>query len=405
MYELNILYSLLNRDNYSVYRNYIKQEELSKEMRPLMAALDLWFKNNTENCTVDNLCNIFFSLNPENKDYYKEVFNNLQYKKELDSTKILLESFKRQRLLEELSSVAYEASLGKKSPESVLKITDQLKSPVIEDDYTFVTNNLEEIIEQAVKTPGLKWRLKSLNQMFGSLRKGDFGFIFARPETGKTTFLASEITYMAEQLGPEDGPILWFNLEEGGEKVMFRLFQAALGKTKAEILADVPAAQAAYLTITHDKIRIYDDATTHHKLVERMCEKYNPSLVVIDQLDKLYGFQDDREDLRLGKIYVWARELAKRFCPVVGVCQASGEAEGREFLTMAEVSNSKTSKTAEADWILGIGAKHDQGHEGIRGLAALKNKLLGDDETDPAISHGKRQVLIRPAIQRYIDIG
>ena len=72
---------------------------------------------------------------------------------------------------------------------------------------------------------------------------------------------------------------------------------------------------------------------------------------------------------------------------------------------MAEVSNSKTSKASEADWILGIGCKHDPGFEYVRGLSGLKNKLLGDSTSVAADGHGKRQVLIKPAIQRYVDIG
>lgn len=374
-------------------------------MRPLLGAIDLWYKNNTTDCSVDDLCNLFFATNFDNKDFYKEVFNQLGVKHPLESTKTLLEGFKRQRVLEDISSAAYEASNGRKSFEQFQHMVDKLKSTEIKDELEFVTDDLSAILDITVKSPGLKWRLKTLNAMFGSLRKGDFGFIFARPETGKTTFLASEVTYMAEQLKDEDGPILWFNLEEEGHKVKFRLFQASLGLTKAEILADPKKAQQEYLKNTRGKIMIYDDATTNHRLVEKACEKYKPSLVVIDQLDKLYGFQNDREDLRLGQIYVWARELAKRFCPIMGVCQASGEADGREFLTMGDVSNSKTSKTAEADWILGIGCKNDAGYEFVRGLSALKNKLLGDDETDSTIAHGKKQVLIKPAIQRYIDIG
>jgi KaiC/GvpD/RAD55 family RecA-like ATPase len=405
VFELNVLKSFLSRDSYTVYRNYVKLDDFTKEMRPVMAALDLWYQNNTVDCTVDDLCNLFFSTHVDNKDFYREVFQGLAARQPLESTKTLLEGFRRQRMMEDLSAAAYEASTGRKTAEHVFRLAEALKAPVVEDQPEFVTDDLASIVETTVTKPGLKWRLNTLNRMFGSLRKGDFGFIFARPETGKTTFLASEITYMAEQLSEDSGPILWYNLEEEGNKVKFRCFQAALGKTKAEILADIPKAQADYLKLTKGKIKIFDDATTTANTIERHCEAFKPALVVIDQLDKVHGYKNDREDLRLGQIYVWARELAKRFCPVVGVCQADASAEGREFLTMAEVSNSKTSKAAEADWILGIGASHEPGNEGIRGLAAPKNKLLGDDETDPAFSHGKRKVLIRPQIQRYIDIG
>lgn len=98
---------------------------------------------------------------------------------------------------------------------------------VQEDEPLFVTDDLEVLASEVLTTPGLRWRLKTLNEIFGSLRKGDFGFVFARPETGKTTFLASETTYMAEQLSDDAGPILWFNNEEQGNKVKIRCYQAS----------------------------------------------------------------------------------------------------------------------------------------------------------------------------------
>jgi hypothetical protein len=68
-----------------------------------------------------------------------------------------------------------------------------------------------------------------------------------------------------------------------------------------------------------------------------------PSLSIFDQVDKIKGFAADREDLRLGAIYIWARELAKTYCPVIGVCQADGSAENQKWLTMENVANAKTS--------------------------------------------------------------
>ena len=83
----------------------------------------------------------------------------------------------------------------------------------------------------------MRWRLKCLNQSLGSLRKGDFGFVFARPETGKTTFLASEVTRMVQQA---KRPVLWINNEEQSNKVMLRCYQATLGLSNTELYRDIP---------------------------------------------------------------------------------------------------------------------------------------------------------------------
>jgi len=135
-----------------------------------------------------------------------------------------------------------------------------------------------------------------------------------------------------------------------------------------------------------------------------ICKNLKPSLIVFDQIDKLKGFDNDREDLRLGAIYIWARELAKTYCPVIGVCQADVSGEGKKWLTMDNVANAKTSKQAEADWILGIGAVHDIGLEFIRYLHLSKNKLDGDENTDPLLRHGRCEVKINPNIARYEEL-
>jgi hypothetical protein len=72
---------------------------------------------------------------------------------------------------------------------------------------------------------------------------------------------------------------------------------------------------------------------------------------------------------------------------------------------MEHVANAKTSKQAEADWILGIGKVSDQGYENLRYLHLSKNKLSGDEDTIPTERHGHRDVLILPEIARYKDIG
>lgn len=281
------------------------------------------------------------------------------------------------------------------------KVGEFDKSEVLEEEIPFVTDDLEELYEHNVKQQGLRWRLRTLNEMLGSLRKGDFGFLFARPESGKTTFLASEVSYFATQV---ERPILWYNNEEGGEKVQLRVYQAALGVDLDTLFANVVENKQKYSELTGNRIKIIDNANLYKHEVERICEKMQPSLILFDQIDKVKGFTSDREDLRLGAIYIWARELAKTYCPVIGVTQADGSGEGKKWLTMENVANAKTAKQAEADWILGIGKTNDQGYEYVRYLHLSKNKLAGDEDTIPELRHGRRDCIIEPGIARYKDI-
>jgi replicative DNA helicase len=271
----------------------------------------------------------------------------------------------------------------------------------VEHEDRFITDDLEELYEHTYKEQGLRWRLETLNKSLGSLRQGDFGFIFARPETGKTTFLASEATFMANQ---SDQPILWFNNEEQGSKVKIRCYQAALGLSLQELFRDRTKYSETYQGLVGNKIRIFDSASIHKKEVERLCREFKPALIIFDQIDKIKGFSEDRNDLELGAIYIWARELAKEFAPVIGVCQAGASGEGKKYLNMDDVVNAKTSKQAEADWILGIGVEHSAGMEYVRGLHLCKNKLQGDPDSIEEFRHARLDCLIQPEIARYKDI-
>jgi len=192
--------------------------------------------------------------------------------------------------------------------------------------------------------------------------------------------------------------------EEQGEKVRLRTFQAALGLTSDQLWTNKELILNQYREGTKELIKIYDDATIHRHDVEQIVSELNPELVVFDQIDKIKGFNADRPDLVYGRIYQWGRELAKKGCAVIGICQGDGSGEGVKWLTMSHVAEAKTSKQAEADWILGIGRSNEGGTESVRYFNISKNKLLGDENTDPNERHGRFEVFLRPEIARYEDM-
>ena len=298
--------------------------------------------------------------------------------------------------------MALDVESGKKTTEDLLELFNDFEHQQVEvDSITPINMDLKELYDTQIKTPGLRWRLDWLNKSLGSLRKGDFGFIFARPETGKTTFLASEITHMVSQT---DGHVLWFNNEEQGNKVGIRVFQAALGLTTGELFRNPEVKQSNYEKLTGNRVIILDFEDSSSKArVESVLKQYKPALIIFDQIDKIRGFKGERNDLELKAIYQWAREIAKTYAPVIAVSQASGEAEGKLFLTMDMVDGSKTAKQGEADWILGIGKEQDNSSR-TRYFNISKNKLIGDQDTSPDMRHGSCQVLIKPEVARYESI-
>ena len=315
----------------------------------------------------------------------------------------LLEEHRRRCLAGDLARLALDVEDGKSDVKDLMdKFNEFEHQEVEEENIKFVEFNLEKLYQSQVAAPGLRWRLEFLNKSLGSLRKGDFGFLFARPETGKTTFLASEISHMITQT---DGDILWFNNEEQGNKVAIRCYQAVLGITAEELFKDRSKYEQLFYEKTGGRFRLLEEIedSTRASRIELILKNTNPALIIFDQIDKIKGFKGERNDLELKAIYQWAREIAKTYAPVIAVCQASGEAEGKLWLTMDMVDSSKTAKQGEADWILGIGKEQDNTSR-YRYLNITKNKLLGDEDSLPELRHGSQQVLIKPEVARYEDI-
>jgi replicative DNA helicase len=387
--------------------NYIKINY--NELYKLFNMIDLYYNKYINNNNINlNELDIFYNSNYLLKDNERKDLELLLkdvYEQDITNMEAiigLLEEHRRRSLAGQVALMALDVEAGKKSTAELLELFNNFEHQEVEaDEITPVDMDLDNLYDTQIATPGLRWRTNWLNKSLGSLRKGDFGFIFARPETGKTTFLASEITHMVSQT---EGDILWFNNEEQGTKVGIRVYQATLGLTTQALFANKQANKERYKAITNNRIKILDfeDSSSKNR-IESVLKQYNPALIIFDQIDKVRGFKGDRNDLELKQIYQWAREISKTYAPVIAVSQASGEAEGKLFLTMDMVDGSKTAKQGEADWILGIGKEQDNTSRS-RYFNITKNKLIGDKDTLPDLRHGSKQVLIKPEIARYEDI-
>jgi replicative DNA helicase len=269
----------------------------------------------------------------------------------------------------------------------------------------FVSSDVSEVLTLS-SAPGLDWRLEELNISLGPLRKGDFTLVMAYVETGKTTFVADQVSHMATQV-KDARPIIWVNNEERSNKVMLRVQQAALGRTLKDIQADPKKAAADFDALMGMKNRIMilnNDAGLNSvdKLVPIIRDS-NPALIVFDQLDKVSGFRekDQKDHLRLGRLYQWARELSHEYCPVIAVSQSDASGSTSKYLTMDQLRGSKVDKPGEADAIITIGKDSDPAKPYTRYIHVPKNKLFGGPRTEEKERHGYWEVEIKPDIARY----
>lgn len=416
MLERDIYIYLLKKEYYNTLFEYIDLQHvksLSNELFQLYQVLpELHVMVGEKDLSLADVeAHFFTKYSPAKPEPYQMLLKTISETTLSEEVGVgTLKQLKRRQAAAKLSEKSFLFLQGKATADELRELAEAVSDPseegTSETGPDVSETKITKIISEERELPGLHWGLASLERSIGPLRLGNFGFILARPEAGKSAFvLGPAEAAMAQQAFSEGlGPVLHINNEEAGRAVIIRFHQAVLRATRNQIYARPEAAQSAYEKRIGDKWLIRDQAGITKGEIEALMKKYKPCLLVIDQIDKVKGFAADRDDLMLGAIYIWARELAKKYCPVIGVTQADGTAEGVKWLNMGHAANAKTSKQAEADWILGIGKVNDPNLENVRYFHLSKNKLCNGPTCEEKYRHGSWEVLIRPEISNYEDI-
>lgn len=405
--DITFLHTLLTREGYNKYSKYVAGLTLEDETKLILDTIASYFEEykDAQEISHSELC-LHFALNyPAYKD--KELIETMltmlehfNVKEELVDRHIskMIERHYAAKVIDGLTNVLDGKETGKLlDTHEHLESFEKAMSGIEKGDNEFVDACLNDLLEKEVKGDGLKWRLDCLNKDIGDLRGGSLGHIFARVDTGKTTFLVSEATHFAEQL-EGDEVILWFNNEEKGSKVQLRIFSGMLGLSKDELVTHAEKVELKFKEVGGDRIKLYDSALIDIQDIEKMLKKHNVRLVVIDQGDKIKFRGDGKyaEHERLKALYGKFRELAKQYdCDIITAGQADMQAHGRKWLELTNMDNSKTGKPGELDYAIGIG-KIFGGVENVRFVNVCKNKMKDG-------AHGKHEVLMTPAIARYTD--
>ena len=269
----------------------------------------------------------------------------------------------------------------------------------------YIRHDIGDLLAEETDENGVKSRLSCLQDSLRGMRGGDFGIIAGRPDRGKTTYIASEVTYMAPQLAP-DRNIVWLNNEGPGKRIIPRLYQAALGLQMSEMrelhakgeLVNAYAAAVGRL----DRIRIVDIHGMDTYAVENIIRDNSTGIVVYDMIDHIKGFGGEaRTDLALEEMYKWGREIAVKY-DIVGLAtsQISNEGDGLQFPTMGMLKDSKTGKQGACDFMIMIGSSNDPNLGGLRYISCPKNKL----RREGAVGDPRATVAFKPQIARFEDI-
>jgi len=414
-YDIDLLAVTSNKVDYLRFKEHVKKHNVSPITLEIFNVLGEYWDNYPARTAIDlrEFRTFFFIVKGKKiKDpaTYEIAFDNL--KEALDKPPPITKALLAKLIETDYATQIYDVCLkiGTGHGGDLLSIEEMLNhykkeiGASVEKDEVFVKPSLD-YLSGVVASGGLSWRLKELNVSLGPLRKGDFVIIAARPETGKTTFTASEASYMMSQLQPDEH-VIWINNEEASNKVMMRVIQAYHQATSSDLLANPTVLEAAFIANGGDRFLILDDDSgikTVNK-ISMLFKEFKPGLIIFDQLDKVHGFDYEvREDLRIGKLYEWARDVAKEYCPVIAISQVDGTGEGEKWIQMNQLRGSKTDKIGEADAIVTIGKSNEPGMDLQRFIHVPKNKLFGGPDTLEAHRHGCFEVEIEPAKARYVS--
>ena len=415
MNDLDLLYIFRKRGVYDKYSHFVQEHTVSKEVFQIIKDMRDYYDSDETRLEIEwSSFSTWFkhkkhpTMKSELMPIYDRIFENLTKIISSPVEKELIECYIEKDYLTRIADVSLRGAEGSKvtSISDVQGLCDEygtIIGSVLDAEKYIVTEDINELLSHVRGKGGLNWRLNELNLALGPLRKGDFITMVARPDSGKTTMLAAESTFMAPQLQP-DQTVLWFNNEEEGKKVKFRVIQAALACTGEAVERDPAKAIAEYNRLVGEgKILVYNRPSFSTRDVHAVLKDYNPGLIIFDQLRKVRGFEKEggNEVGRLQLLFQQAREWAKEFAPVINVHQARGDAEGQRWIELNQMHGSQTDIQGEVDAVIALGRTHEPGFERSRFLYIPKNKMAGGPKSDEKYRNGKFEVLIKPEVARF----
>tara|TARA_Y100001938_G_scaffold150881_1_gene244109 strand:+ start:32186 stop:33364 length:1179 start_codon:yes stop_codon:yes gene_type:complete len=248
-------------------------------------------------------------------------------------------------------------------------------TPEEEGNFQEVKDDVQDYINGWDQGFEFKFDLQSLADKIGGAGRGNLGIIFARPETGKTTFC----TYLVAEYIRQGFKVAYFANEEPGRLVKGRVFSAYLKRSIDEMKQNIEHSMEVYRNEIEPNLKLLEGRGITLQEIEKFVDIHKPDVVMVDQLDKVViSGNFSRTDEKLRALYESSRAIAKKQQVLLwSVSQASYDAQGRQEVDFSMLENSRTGKAAEADIIIGIGKNYGEEEDYIRHLCVSKNKLNG----------------------------
>lgn len=252
----------------------------------------------------------------------------------------------------------------------------------------YIDTDIDELLKEVSNDKGIKFRrIAVLREGILGLQGGASIALAARPDKGKTSFIADTITDWAPQCVQFFGgsrPILWLCNEGSGKRIVPRIYQAALAKDLNEIIlmsnnGQLRPAYEKAIGAPADYIRVKDAHGMSMAQIEQVIEAMNPSVVVFDMLANVRlgkGNGGGNKADEVEQLWQGAREMAvlKDFIAISTV-QVSVEGDNQLYPPYSALKDSKTAAQGASDVIIMLGSLNSPEMQNLRAVSTPKNKF------------------------------
>lgn len=418
--DLTLLRVFKYREQYERFKSLVNHRAIDPKTSAILKDFGKWFEQDPD-CEVIPVATDFMPffnlLHPTISDDARALYRAQLEQLSTDASEAATASL-TMRLVELDAAQKVTDLITQYSSGAEIDLSIQLKQIVEEVELAKrVKLNIPfievggDLFQDDVDDSGLRWRWDCLNENMRPLRGGDFVILAARPDAGKTTAIADNITFMAPQVAATmpGRTILWLNNEGPGNRIQKRLVQVALGVTTGtavQMFKDGELWRKYELVMGGlHTVRVVDIHGWASWQVEELLRRIPPALVVFDMIDNIrfegaVGNGGTRTDQLLEAMYQWARILGCiHNCPIIATSQLPGDAEGMAYPALGMLKDSKTGKQGAADVIITMGQSLADGLESVRFIGQTKNKL-NREGTPKSI---KRELIMRSDVGRFVE--
>lgn len=408
--DLDILKFLSDRENWEGYKDFITKGLCTKESWTLVGDMGRYYlgypavQQITEDFKLWMRVTAHPGWKPEEHQVYGQIIDNTLSRPRPDRA-TFVDQLKRQRFVAEIGKQYDRLRDNDLTAEDFSIEVEALNTSVAPTTGQTVDQyDIESIADHHRTSQGLFWRCEDLNQSVGPIRQGDFTVIAKRPEVGGTSFLASEMSFMLEQMPDTDNAILFSN-EEEPSKIYTRMMSSALNVDFRTMMTAPGLHKQMYEQWLGDKSwELKHDGQMTLASIKRKLREKNYGLIGINVLLKVGGTSAKEDHDKFQALGEEMRRIAAEHGPILAIVQADPSAEGMRYIPQDRIYKSKTALQGEADVLIMIGAS-DDAPPSARFIHVAKNKLPPAECCDLIHKHIKSEVRFDIGTGRFESVN